>query len=298
MLIGTMLLSAAGSVSASPPKWLMNIVTLPSSVSPGSSAGYRVTVTNSGPSNISSLYLVDDQTAIPSYLVTSRQGTCGATNPPGAALFCAFGALNSGDSVTITVAYVTPTSGSSFAIQFQANTTGVTFTDVKNRSHGDLLTESASTALSSNKDFGGAFNVTFGGFVSNSASLTGQNKQSTKVSNVPAATPATVLDGPNVTGTCSNDSSKGIDCSKLFGEWSEVNVGNGGQYSPAIVIQITYKSGTPNAFLHVFQGTQELIGQCAGNVAPTADAQLPCFTWDGNNTASIYTLFNGLIKGL
>jgi len=31
---------------------------------------------------------------------------------------------------------------------------------------------------------------------------------------------------------------------------------------------------------------------------PTSIDQLPCFTWDGKNTGSIYTLRNGLIKGM
>jgi hypothetical protein len=296
VLLATAMLASAGGVQASTPNWVMDVVALPGSVAPGATAGYSVTITNNGPSNISSLFLVTKTTAPTVYVDDSqRPNSC---TPAGVALNCAFGALNALDHVTVIVAYVTTGSGS-FDPVFEGNTTGQAFTDPK-RSHGDVLTDGdfAGTTLNSDKNFGGAFNVVFGGFVSNNASLTGQNKQSTKASNLPAATAATVLDGPNVTGTCTDDPSKGIDCSKLFGEWSEVNVGNGGPYTPPIVIQISYKSGTPTAFLHVVGTTQELIGQCAGNVAPTSADQLPCFTWDGKNTASIYTLFNGLIKGM
>lgn len=297
LLLATAMLASAPGVEASPPNWVMNVVALPASVAPGATAGYRVTITNNGPSNISSLYLVTKTTAATVYVDDSGDGRNACTDA-GVALSCSFGALNALEHVTITVAYTT-TGSTSFDPGFEGNTTGQAYTDPK-RSHGDTLIDStfAGTTLNGDKNFGGAFNITFGGVVSNNASLTGQNKQSTKVSNLPAATGATVLDGPTVTGSCTDDLLNGIDCSKLFGEWSQVNVGNGGQYAAPILIQISYKSGTPTAFLHVVGSTQERIGQCAGNIAPTSDSQLPCFTWDGKNTASIYTLFNGLIKGM
>ena len=38
----------------------------------------------------------------------------------------------------VIVGYTTPSTGSTFPVTFQGNTTGSTFTDVKDRSHGDL----------------------------------------------------------------------------------------------------------------------------------------------------------------
>jgi hypothetical protein len=295
VLLGSLMLAAAGGAQALPPKWVMDVVALPGSVAPGATAGYSVTITNNGPSNISSLYLVTKTTAATTYVDDSAGRN--ACTDAGVALSCAFGALNPLESVTVIVAYTTTGSGS-FDPVFEGNTTGQAFTDPK-RSHGDVLTDLdfTGTALNGDKNFGGSFNVTFGGLVSNNASLTGQNKQSTKVANLPAAAGATVLDGPNATGTC--DSSSPVDCSKLFGEWSDVNVGTGGPFSQPIVISISYKSGTPTSFLHVFDdGSQQAVGQCAGNVAPTSTSQLPCFTWDGHNTATIYTLYNGSWRGL
>ena len=297
VLLGSVMLAAAGGVQASPPNWVMDVTALPGAVPSGATAGYVVTITNNGPSNISSLYLVTKTTAPATYVDDSGDGRDACT-PEGVALKCSFGALTAGQHVTVTVGYTSSGTGS-FDPGFEGNTTGQAFTDPK-RSHGDTLVDGdfTGTTLSTDKNYGGSFNITVGGFVANNASLTGQNKQSTKVSNLPGATAATVLDGPNATGSCTSDADAGIDCAKLFGEWSEVTVGTGGPYDSAIVIQITFKSGTPTGFLHSFTGGQEKVSQCAGNVAPTSTSQLPCFTWDGHNTASIYTLNNGSWKGL
>jgi uncharacterized protein DUF11 len=295
ILAGAMLLSVAGVAVASPPNWDMQVTLLPSSVTPGAPAGYHVTIHNGGASNISALYLVDDNPATPVYLVSDRPGTCGETGstPPSGPLFCSFGALNAFDSVSITVAYTTPTTGTSTNITFQANTTGSTFSDgLKNRSHGDQLTLKVTTALSSNKNFAGTFSTVTGTSVGDSDTLSGNNKQSTKVNGIPAGVGATVEDGTGTTGSCTTTDT--IDCSKLFGEWSVVNVGTGGPFSPAITIQITYKNGTPTAFVHSTGTTQELVKSCA-----ETGGALPCFTWDvATSTATITTLFNGSWKGL
>lgn len=293
LMAGATVLSMASVATAAPPRWVMTVASLPSQVSPGAPAGYRVVLTNDGPSNISALYLVSNKSATPIYLHSERSGACGDENPPTTSLSCSFGALNAGVSVTITVAYTTSTSGSSFAIQFQANTTGATFSDVKGRSHGDTLTTNASTMLSANKNFAGAFTTSASDVVGNSAQLTGKNKQATKVVGVPVGYDATVEDGPTTTGDC--DPAR-FACSSLFGEWSVVNVNSGNALIAPFQIQITFKTGTPSAFLHSNSATdQELVGQCAGNAAP-APAAVPCFTWAGN-TATIYTLRNGSWKG-
>jgi len=95
-------------------------------------AGYRIDIGNAGPSNISQLFLVDDQTATPSYVQTN-QGSCnglvsGVPTTTSGRLLCSFGALNAGATITVIVAYTTPTSGppSSFSVTFELNTTGAT----------------------------------------------------------------------------------------------------------------------------------------------------------------------------
>ena len=298
LLAGAMLLSVAGVAVASPPNWDMQVTLLPSSVSPGAPAGYRVTIHNGGASNISALYLVDDNPATPVYLVSGRPGTCGETGstPPPGPLYCSFGALNAYDSVSITVAYTTPTTGTSTNITFQANTSGSTFSDgLKNRSHGDQLTLKVTTALSSNKNFAGTFSTLTGTSVGDSDVLSGSNKQSTKVNGIPAGVEATVEDGTGTTGSCITDST--IDCSKTFGEWSVVNVNQGKDVTGGFYIQISYKTGVPTAFVHSYLADdgvtilQQRVDACGTTVVA------PCFTWSGN-TATIFTNRNGSWKGL
>jgi hypothetical protein len=280
----------AGVALASPPNWVMTVTKLPPSVSPGAAAGYQIHIVNNGPSNISQLYLNDDFGGAPVFLTTS-QGTCNAAGP----LFCAFGAVNANATVDVTVAFTTPSSGSSFPVTFQLNTSGSTFTDVKNRSHGDLLTVAVSTALNNGKNFAGFFTTDANQGIGDNDTLSGNNKQSTRIGDLPAAVPATVSDGSVTADACTTDLANGIDCSLIDGETSVVNVANGAPDPNGFFIVIHYKNGsTPTAFVHTYgAGLQQRIGQCPSNVAPTL-ADYPCFTWDATTTtATIYVIQNG-----
>jgi hypothetical protein len=289
LMLGTTLLISAGITQAAPPRWVMDVEALPAAVAPGAVAGYSVTITNNGPSNISSLYLVTKTTAAPVY-VDDTQGRDACTDA-GVALRCVFGALTDGQHVTVIVGYTTTGTGS-FDPVFEGNTTGEAFKDPK-RSHGDTLVDLdfTGTSIRSDKNFNGKFSTAPGSSVANSAQLTGSNRQATGVANLPAGVGATVEDGPGATGSCTTTTE--IDCSKNFGEWSVVNVGSGGPFNSPILISITFKSGTPTAFVHSTPTSQELVKSCA----ETAGA-LPCFTWDGSTrTATISTNFNGSWRG-
>ncbi|HEX5015182.1 MAG TPA: hypothetical protein VFV72_13610 [Candidatus Limnocylindrales bacterium] len=292
----------AGPASAAPPNWAMTVTPLPAAVSPGQAAGFEVTVTNNGPSNIAALYLNDSlMNVTPVYLLSAdRPGACGETGTVASGpLFCSFGALTDHQSVTIVVAYDTTGSNASFPITFQANTTGATFSDgPKRKSHGDTLTKAVSTALSTNKNFAGLFSTTTGTGVTNDTNLSGNNKQATGVQGLPPGMQATVEDGPGTTGTCTSGGP--VPCNALFGEWSVVNVNDGDDVAGGFIVTIKFKNGTPTGFLHSYGDpvVQELISPCAGNLPPATLAAYPCFTWNAATaTASIYTLHNGSFKG-
>jgi hypothetical protein len=304
MLLGATLLSTAGiAVGSGPAGWSMTVTSLPLSVTPGADAGYQVTIYNIGPSNISQLFLVNDfvHKGNPTYVGTPSQGTC--TLFPGVQLKCSFGALNAGtssapNSVTVTVGFATFGTGT-FDPGLEANTSGVSFTD-PTKSHGDALVDPTfvATNLSTDKNFGGGFITPHGQIVSDFAKLNGNNKQNTAVTGLPLGTPATVQDGPNNNPwTCIDEPANDIVCSQLSTEWSSVNAGNGGRYDTgAIIVQISFNSGTPGWFLHVRNGVQERINQCLGNVYD--GSVTPCFTWDNSTkTASIHTFFNGPYRG-
>jgi hypothetical protein len=299
MLIGATLLSTAGVAVASPPHWVMDVVPLPSSVTPGADAGYQVTITNNGPSNISTLFLVTSPTAgSPVYVDDSGDGRNACTDP-GVPLSCSFGALNAGEHVTVIVGYTTSGSGS-FNPVFEGTTSGTSFQDPK-RSHGDILIDNdfTGTVLNSNKNFGGGFTKDNNGSIGNNDQLNGNNKQSTKVTHLPGGIAATVEDGPTTSGTCTPDTV--VTCDSFVGEWSVINVAGGADLHPGyFILQVHYKAGTgtPTVFVHSANGpyAQEDILPCAGGVF---DGVTSCFTWDaGTNTATIYLFHNGSVRGL
>jgi hypothetical protein len=219
-LAGSFVLVASGSASAATPRWSMSVVDLPSLVANGSGAGYQVTITNAGPSNISSLFLVTKIQDSPGFLTTT-QGTC--STPGSGPLKCNFGALGAGTSVTVVVGYPTPASGKSFDPVFQANSNGATFSDTKGRSHGDTLQDpnEISTQLTTSANFAGGFALTRSD-VKTADNVGKNNVQATTVSPPTVGVITTAEDGLAAgTFTCTG-------CSKtLFGDWSRVTVGDG-----------------------------------------------------------------------
>jgi len=225
-------LAAAGGASAATPRWSMSVTDLPGVVHNGSNAGYRVTISNAGPSNISTLFLVTKTQDSPTYVSTPTQGTC--TAPGAGPLVCTFGALNAGASVTVTVAYATPASGTSFDPVFQANSNGATFSDGKGTSHGDTLQDpnETPTGLTTSKNFAGGFSIDRSP-VSDDTALGRTNPQSTSLVPPQPAVVATVEDGladsafacASCTGT-------------LLGEWSRLNVNNDQQFGDLIKVSL------------------------------------------------------------
>jgi Domain of unknown function DUF11 len=222
-LAGSFVFAATVPASAATPRWSMTVTNLPATVGDGSAMGYRVTISNAGPSNISQLFLVTKTQQSPAYIVTS-QGSCAAAGS--GPLGCTFGALNAKKSVVVTVAYAAPftDTGDAGDPVFQANSNGLTFSDGGN-SHGDTLTDpnETGTLISASHDFAGGFALTDVG-VSTDDQLSDSNKQATSVSPPASDLVVTAEDGPQVSFAC-----KRI-CTKAFGEWSAINVGNGQKF--------------------------------------------------------------------
>lgn len=239
-LAGSFTLAASGSASASPPRWEMHVVDLPALVANGSGAGYQVTITNNGPSNISTLFLVTKIQNSPG-LLTTTQGTCSAPNS--GPLRCDFGALRAGESVTVIAGYTTPTTGSSFDPVFQANSNGVSFTDPK-RSHGDTLQDpnETPTALTRNANFAGGFALDHND-VKTADNLGKNNPQATTVTPPTVGVITTAEDGLGANAfTCTG-------CTKtLFGDWSRVTVGHGESFGDLFpVTLLVYGKALPKS---------------------------------------------------
>jgi hypothetical protein len=298
-LVSSFVVASAGSASASTPRWSMKVLDRPSVVQNGSNAGYQVTISNAGPSNISTLFLVTKIQDSPTY-VTTTQGTCSA--PGTGPLRCDFGAVNAGASVTVVVAFATPLTGTSFDPVFQANSNGATFSDGRGTSHGDTLQDPSETPTTLTKDinFAGGFDVDQSP-VGNNADLSKNNVQATTVVPPVAAIVSTVQDGlPGNAFSCTVCTGK-----TLFGEWSRVTVGDGQQFGNLFPITVlVYGKAVPNQttldqinLVHVLDdGTSTILSERCG-VTPTPDCVT--VTQVGSNVRiTAWVTQNGGVRGV
>jgi hypothetical protein len=301
----------APAVSAAPPDWAMDVTVLSPEVKSGNSAGFEVTIRNNGTSNIAQLYLVSNLTATPTY----TEAPCNATGR----LYCYFGALPAGGSVTVTVGYLVPAGSTSFAPEFQANTNGATDADnkggKKGTSRGDtLIGVYTPPTINNSANFGGGWTAETAQ-ISNATGLADGNPQSTQLSNLASLIPATVRDGfaEDLCGTA---------CSRSqFGEVSEVHVENGANQDQAFRITITIRGrslGTPKpdassvVVIHELDDEDapvEIIGdvpseRCDSATSPTSVTGQGCViaTWVGNGANAnlqivVWTFYNGKFRG-
>ena len=231
----------AGTLAAPPAGWDVIATPLPPGVTPGNVAGYRVTILNAGPSTLSQLFLTTATTTNPDTVFVSGPG-CDAA---GTELFCSLPAVKKNKSVSVIVAYNTPTEGESFSVKFEVNTTGATDSD-GGTSHGDTIFATGTTILrqgdNNDLNFYGAFELEKGP-VGNNQSLSGTNPQTTLV-NLPAGNLAvTVQDGVGVTGNCP------ATITTCFGGPSEIHVGEGAIFPGGFSVLIKWDStlSPPNA---------------------------------------------------
>jgi len=220
-------LLGAGTASAATPPWSSTATSVPGSVSPGNYALYHLTVTNNGVSgpNISQLFL-EDNVAFAAFSASPSSGSC-VVSP---ILSCNLGALNAGATDTIDVVYKTPSTGTSFAIDFQFNTSGNTFSDSKHRSHGDNLDTPVSTILDSSIDFAGGY-VVFGGTQFSTA--TG-DIQSTIVNSPTTGIPVTVTESGLTASPCGTGTPAG--------QVVTLDIAGGAKYASDFETTITMKT--------------------------------------------------------
>jgi hypothetical protein len=268
----SMLLLGAGVASAQTPAWSMAVKLIPGTVSPGAYAAYRVTITNGGTSNIAKLFLTDSITAHP-YSVIGSAG-CNATGP----LFCSLGALNAGKSVTRTVVYQTPSTGTSFNVTFDANTSGSTFSDKGGTSHGDTLFSAVSTTLDGSANFAGGYVIDPNNPLSTGG---GDNQQTT-------------LDPPvGGIGVTISEGGTGNPCgfANTIGQFTAINVGDGATFTTPFETIFTIPTTSLNPELALSQvklchqydnGTAIQLSICAADASPGVGGT-PCFypKWGG-----------------
>jgi hypothetical protein len=279
----------------------MTVDPTPAAVTAGQDAGFSITITNSGPSNISQLFLVaNDAANLPSFVGTPSQGTC-----PGTAdgrLYCDFGALNAdGPAITLVVAYSTAGStGTSFTMSFELNTTGATYTNARG-SHGTLYAVDGTVPFATG-DLGGAFTVD-DVIVANNQRLGPTNHQTTLIESPLSNVPVTVKDGAGLAGgECPS-------AGRLVGECSLIDVNGGGRRydTPFKVVITILGSSLPSAVntnnlfvIHNYVDefgvaqTETIDDRCSAEPPPTSEAPCLVVTTVGKNfKIDIWLLYNG-----
>jgi hypothetical protein len=262
---------------------------------PGFNAAFDIWARNTGPSNISKLFLtgITSGTFEEVTLVnTGTNGSCGAG--PGTndvELHCSWtSGVPRGATIQIRVVFTTPSSGQSMPVDFEWSTTG--FVSGKNNSHGDAFKQLDSVPLNGN------INVYNGGYlatgdsviVATSAALNRNNPQSTKITAPETGIPVSAAEDSNIS-QCT--ALFGNDC---FGQAIVLNVNNGKVYADGFRVDVVYNRKEQDAqFIHFFDDTgfEELATCAATPVAPCAKV-----TTQGNTTfATLFLTENGKTFG-
>ena len=275
-----------GTVSAANPNWDIDIVAVPPTVGAGHDAGFVVTVTNDGPSQINALSVtttaLDTPDAAPTYISMLVYST-GAVAPCaiGSPQTCQIGTLEAGVSVTFTVAYAVPGGARGnfeLEVAIRAGTGDTSADGPKGKSRGDAYMETESAEIGSG-DFDGGFVVGQDSYQTN-PSITNRNIQSTALSDTEELIGVMIEDGITSIAQC-NATTGGPACANLFGEWSSVNVDNGTAFDePFKVTLVVRGSSVPGGVsaedivvVHVHDGTIEVIGDSAGERCATANSE-------------------------
>lgn len=319
-----------GPASAANPTWAVSFDPTPNSVAPGKDAGWHVTVTNHGPSNINDLRVTitsPDAAApgLPSYfsgilLASGSEAVCSTST---GALVCPVGTLADDQSVTFTVAFAPSSSQLNdvrVVIGLRAGT-GDTGSDGPGKSRGDKQDFPFSTPVSTSTNYDGGFVIDTADFAfSTNQDLGRRNVQATALQSPDSSIGVAIEDGPNLVVTCDGTADPATvnpACNRLFGEWSKLNVDDGATYEePYAPFKVTLKllgSAVPGGVgiedivvVHVLDdGTVDVIGDavdgsevCDSTTATPTNADCITVTKVGGNYNIVaWLLQNGNIRG-
>jgi hypothetical protein len=284
----------------------------PTTVSLGAYVAFDVEIKNTGTSNISALTLTTDipasnpmgnPIAVFDAVWTGQSGPLQPCAPVSSSvpLFCSFGALNAGSTVTVEIVFQAPTTAGSQAFNFLANGNGNTPSDSGGTSHGDTLKGPTSFTVSSSGDFKGGFQFT-SGTISTNSNLSKKNDQSSSVTPPKDATaiPVTVQDnGPAPT----NDPCQTLLC---LGDWTYIQVGNHSSVGPIEVTLLIYGPSVPKGAtlsnIGLWHDGTIITLPCSDpssipNFGPNGNECITVTTQGNNIKIDAWLLHNGGLKG-
>lgn len=242
---------AASPVAARNASWSIVPVRLPTVVAAGKNAGYFVTVTNGGTSNVNAVTLTVKPPAgavqAPAYFpgldwsVGGPEVSCTSSG----LLVCDLGTLSAGETFTFTVAFLVPTGATgTFDVVFSLeSTSGNTTSDggTGNHSRGDALNVTSQTGIASSTNFDGGFVVGSSETFQTTGTLGRGNKQTTGLVTTDTIIPVTVTDDVASFPCDSGDP----QCSRLIGLWSVLDVNGGTNSNPIKVTLMIWGGSVP-----------------------------------------------------
>jgi hypothetical protein len=288
----------------------------PAFVSNGGLAAFTVTATDNDTSTLAQFFLTEvtgaTVYAVNSYLDGVQYVPNACTT--GGQLECAFGQVKPNQTVSVTVAFVTP-SGSKWTPDFEFSTTGYVLG--KNNSHGDAFpvvsdcSDPSSPACltvqltNGNGDKAGSYVWNSSQSSVADAGISKNNPQSTALVLNSFGFGATVEDG-SVINNCVT--TQDLVCpTTFFGQTSQVSVANGTSQPAFMIVIDLYKPGVnPNQVNGVYHywndgsgtGQELIITQCSGSPTPSS---IPCFTATNlkgaNLELTIWSYHNGNFRG-
>jgi hypothetical protein len=234
-----MLIGVGGAVAKTPAGWGLSVTKIVGTIGPGSVQGYRVTISNTGPSNIAKLYLTTTDvsgggaTAISPVYPDPADSGCDTGVDQG----CPLGAFPNPRTLSFTIAYQAADGDAPFDVKFEINTNG--FVLGTNKSHGDSLPRTVSTPVNSSADFAGGFSLE-GLDTFTTGDLTSTNHQSSSVTGPDLLAITVTEDGtaPDVDGAAA------CVTYTCIGQWAHVSVGNGHDGPVKVVLNI---NGVPSS---------------------------------------------------
>lgn len=326
------MLAIPAVVLAATPNWTGAKAALPATVTPGEWAGYRATISNGGPSNISQLSLKVtfsqpfdaatswDGSESPVYVNLVNNGVplpaaCGET-PLSGPLSCTVGALNAGTAASITIAYdtdVPTTLPSTAGVKVEWTSVGLGSGDGDN-SRGDVLTQTIETVLSADAtNFDGGFSPEDDTTYATGQALGTLNLFGTRFTAENAFTPVALLDDVNGPACPAGKTCYGIGNANAI----ELTINEGTPFGALKPVTTTvYKDAVPKGaspnkvtVVHYFDEPkldtngnptilfESISAACPKNGAPTSACRT--VSWDGKTgiwTITVWIGENGFVK--
>lgn len=243
----------AGGVTAKLPDYDGSAVPQPSVVSHGGLVRYDVSFTNTTSGNFQTVDLRADTpngADLIALIGAPSQGTCDTS---GEDLTCSFGFVASGQTITLSVVYRVPTSGSSMTVPFIFSVQGSTGADTPGRSRGDDLPVNGTVALSSDPELGSSYVFGTDLTVQNNQTLSRRNNPQSAKLVFPAAGdgfPASVEEVGAESFSCPADVA-----ATCFGNWNVVSAANGAEFENGFQVVAGYFQVPGNAatkkFVHL-----------------------------------------------